>query len=316
MRVVVFGAGAVGGTFAAFLARAGQEVLLVGRPDVVSAIRARGLRVHGRLEGTFPVDAVDSLPPGTAADVVLVTVKAGDVGTAVAQIALTVPPGTPIVLLQNGLGILEAARAALVGAGAPDPDAQLVRAIHSVPATVVGPGEVRIPGEGEVVLPAPGGPAADAIARLESRLRAAGLPVRIAPDFPREVWRKVVVNAAINPVTALRGIPNGRLLEEPYRGEAEALLREAARVARALGVPISDREAAADLERVVRATAENRSSMLQDLDRLRPTEVDAISGAIYRLGRERRLELPATARAIEELRTRQAEIWEPKPEPS
>ncbi|EQD57880.1 2-dehydropantoate 2-reductase [mine drainage metagenome] len=175
---------------------------------------------------------------------------------------------------------------------------------------------MRVPGEGEVVLPAPEGPAAAAIRRFDTLLRGAGLSVRTAVDFPREVWRKVLVNAAINPVTALHDIPNGRLLEEPYRREAVRLLREAAAVARALGVAISAAEAEADLERVVRATADNRSSMLQDIDRHRPTEVDAISGALLRLGRERHLAMPGTEEAVAQLRTRAAEVWSPKPEPS
>ncbi len=316
MRVVVFGAGAVGGALGAYLARAGHDVQLVGRPDVVAAIGAGGLRVHGRLEGTFRVAAVASLAPGTPADLVLVTVKAWDVPAAVGAIVRAVPAGPPIFLLQNGLGILEAARAAFAEAGGHDPDRTLVRAINSIPATTVGPGEVRIPGDGEIVLPPAEGPAAAAIARGEALLRGAGLSVRRAADFPREVWRKVLVNAAINPVTALHGVPNGRLLEEPYRAEARALLFEAADVARAVGVPISEKEAEAEFERVARATAENRSSMLQDLDRHRPTEVDAILGAIEELGRARHRPVPVTERTIAALRTRAAERWEPGPEPS
>jgi 2-dehydropantoate 2-reductase len=113
-----------------------------------------------------------------------------------------------------------------------------------------------------------------------------------------------VVNAAVNPVTALHGVANGRLLEPPYRDEALRLLDEAARTARAAGVAITDAEARIDLDRILGATSENRSSMLQDLDRGRPTEVDAILGEILRVGERHGLDLPATRAALAAIRER------------
>jgi len=93
-------------------------------------------------------------------------------------------------------------------------------------------------------------------------------------------------------------VPNGALLAGEPRAEAELLLGEAVAVARRAGVAISFPEAVADLDRVARATAENRSSMLQDVERGRRTEVDAISGELLRRGRALGLELPATARVV------------------
>ena len=105
-------------------------------------------------------------------------------------------------------------------------------------------------------------------------------------------------------MTALHGVPNGRLLEEPYRTESRVLLREALATARAFGHSFREREVVADLDRVLKATAENRSSMLQDFDRGRRTEIQAISGEILRRGVSKGLELPATRRVVEQIRAR------------
>ncbi len=304
MRVVVFGAGAVGSLFGAYLDRAGHSVLLIGRPDHVAAVRANGLRVTGRLEGTFRVEAAVELHPGPAPDAVLLTVKTFDLARAATALGRAVRAGTPTLLPQNGLGVEEAARRALAAEGWTEPEEAVVRAVNSVPATWVGPGEVRAAGEGEVLLPERRGRAAEAIGRFDQLLRDAGVRVRTVESIDREVWHKALLNAAVNPVTALHGVENGRLLESPYREEADGLLLEAAQVARAAGVAVADDELRTDLERVLRATAENRSSMLQDLDRGRPTEIDAISGELLRAARRYGIALPRTEEAIAAVRAR------------
>lgn len=305
VSVVVLGAGATGSLFGARLAAAGLRVTLVGRPEHVRAIREGGLRLEGVGRGTYRVDAAGELP--STADAVLVTVKSFDLAAAARALGQRLSP-TPSVLLGNGLGIEETAARAAQAAGWPRPEASLVRAVHTVPATWVGPGVVRATGTGEIVFPEPehAGPAAEAARVGIDLFRRAGFVVRTSPVFGREVWRKAIVNAAINPVTALRGVLNGALAVGPARAEAETLLREALAVARSEGVDLPEEEVVRDLERVVRATAENRSSMLQDLDRGRPTEVDAISGEIVRRGYRHGVAVPATERVLREMERRRA----------
>jgi 2-dehydropantoate 2-reductase len=316
VRVVVYGAGAIGSLFGAYLARAGHSVLLIARIEHVAQVRSAGLRVSGAFEGTFHVDAATDLAPGPAPDALLLTVKTFDLESAAAALGGALPPGLPILLPQNGLGVLEVIRSGLEAAGWSSPERFLVRGVNSIPAMWVGPGEVRATGEGELVLPEPSGPAAAAVARFEELFRGTGLRLRTSADLTREVWRKVVVNAAINPVTARHGVVNGRLLEPEFREETEALLGEAVDAARSLGLDLTLEESQRDFERVVRATAENRSSMLQDLDRGRPTEIEAISGAIFQIGRKHRLDMWATERALVDLRTRAAEHRGPEREAS
>ena len=302
MRIVVVGAGAIGSLFGALLQRAGHDVTLVGRPEHVAAINRDGLTIEGRTTGTFSVRALSELPAGLETDLGLLTVKTFDLESAASVFGRTVRTPVPVVALENGLGVEATVEVALRSAGWSDPGQWIVRGINSVPATFARPGTVRHAGDGEVLLADYGaGRHADAVAQI---FRAAGIPVRVDQDREREVWRKVLVNAAINPVTALHQIPNGRLRESPYREEATGLLREAQRAAAADGFEFSDAEADEAFERVVRATAENRSSMLQDRDRGRPTEVDAISGEIVRRARAHGVDLPRTRAVVERLAAR------------
>ncbi|HUJ77389.1 MAG TPA: 2-dehydropantoate 2-reductase [Thermoplasmata archaeon] len=306
MTVLVFGAGAVGSLFGARFADAGHAVLLVGRPAHVEAIRARGVQITGRGAGTFRCDAAPEIPRGTRVDLALLTVKTFDVAVAAQAIARAVAP-VPLLIPQNGLGSETVARRSLEEGGWPGGSIRLVRAVHSVPATLTAPGVVRAAGSGEVVLPAAETAAGDAdpAARFATLFRSSGFAVRAVPSIEREVWKKVVVNAAINPVTAVHRVPNGRLAQEPWRSEAVRLLLEARSVAEAEGVGLSDAEALADLDRVVRETAENRSSMLQDLERGHRTEIEAISGEIVRRAEGHGIDVPATRGLLAQIRAAQ-----------
>jgi 2-dehydropantoate 2-reductase len=305
VKIIVLGAGAVGSLLGAWLQEGGHSVLLVARPDHVTAVQDRGLEISGPRPRLVRIGAASAIPPQAEADLVLVTTKTFDLERAVTDLTHALPP-RPVLFLQNGLGILPLARNLLRSGGWADPAPYAVRGVNSIPATWVGPGEVRETGMGEVLLPVPGeaGPAAGAAHLFRMLLDGTGVPVEAVPEFEREVWRKALVNAAINPVTAARGIPNGKLLEEPMRTEALRLLGEALAVARAAGFGFTSEEVTLDFERVVRATASNRSSMLQDLDRGRPTEIDAISGEILREATKYGLDLPATRAIVAEITAR------------
>jgi 2-dehydropantoate 2-reductase len=304
VRIVVFGAGAIGSVLGASLAHAGHTVLLIGRADHVAAVRAEGLRVTGAIVETTPLLAETTVPADFAPEVALLTPKTFDLHSAANHLALQVASPVPTLLPQNGLGIEESVLSALEGGGWPDPEQWVVRAVNTIPATLVGPGSVRAAGKGEIVLGRARGPAAAATRTFTRLLREAEIPLRVVENLEREVWRKAVLNAAVNPVTALHGVPNGRLLEEPYRTEARELLHEALETARACGVAFPEKELRSDLDRIVRATAENRSSMLQDFDRGRRTEIQAISGEILRRGTAQGLDLPATRKAVDAIRAR------------
>ncbi|HTW40075.1 MAG TPA: 2-dehydropantoate 2-reductase [Thermoplasmata archaeon] len=304
MKILILAAGAVGSILAARLEESGHEVEVVARADHAAAIRASGLRIDGVGAGTFRLPALDGLAGATEPDLVIVTAKTFDLPNAARDLGRRFPQLPPTLLPQNGLHIEGPIRDLLRSIGVGEPERSLVRAVTFLGATLERPGVVRQVGNGELVFqdPAAGGPAASATREFVRVFRGTTLRVRTVPDLERELWRKAIVNAAINPLTALHGVPNGRLRDPPYRDPARRLLREAQQAASLAGYAFSDAESDAELDRVLRGTAENRSSMLQDWDRGRPTEVDAISGEILREAESHGVELPETRAVVQRLR--------------
>lgn len=307
MRVVIYGAGAVGSLLAALLARAKEEVVVVGSPAHVQAIREHGLHVEGSVEGSWPLTAVERLDPRSELDLLLLTVKSFDLERAVDALAPLLERPLPVLLPQNGLGIERIVEGAL-RRNLPQPTVlpPLVRAVNTLPATLVGPGRVRFAGSGELRLAEPSGtrPLDQAIRAFHALFERAGIAVRYVPDLEPALWLKAVVNATINPITAAFSVPNGSLASAPYRSLAEALVEEGVEAARAAGHPLDLAAAREEMWRTVHATAENRSSMLQDIDRGRPTEIAVISEALLAAGRSHGLPMLETARIVARVRAR------------
>ncbi len=301
MRVLVAGAGAVGGLLGARLDSAGHEVTLWTRGDQARAIERNGLRITGALDIMSHPTVLTELNRELSYDLILLTVKAYDIAEAGAGLASYLSP-TALLALQNGLGIEDQFRDVMVRGGWPTEAGWIERGINTLPARRTELGVIRQAGEGEIILRDPSEGASANVRTFEELFHSARIPVRFTKELKREIWRKALVNAAINPVTADHRVPNGALVRDPWRDQALALLHEARGVAAQEGVTFSAEEAASALFRVVRATAENHSSMLQDVERGRPTEIEAISGEILRRGHIGGLSLPATERIVRRFR--------------
>ncbi|WP_290813286.1 ketopantoate reductase family protein [Halovivax sp.] len=268
MEIVVFGAGSLGSVLGGLLARE-HDVTLVARDPHAATVAADGLLIEGAREAHVrPAATTDG--EALSADLAVVTVKAFDTRSA----AETLATGSydAALSLQNGMG-----NEPTLAEHLPCP---VLAGTATYGAVLEEPGRVRCTGVGEVVLgPREGG--ASAVAdRVGSAFDPAGLKTTVAADMPRRLWEKLAVNAGINPVTALARVENGAVLEPPAADVARTAARETARVARAEGVDLADDEATAAFERVAAATAENESSMLQDVRAGRRTEVAAISGYV------------------------------------
>lgn len=277
MRVVIIGAGALGGVLGFYLAAAGDVALVDPWAEHVAAIRARGLSCER--DGATEVRAVRAVgDPALAgpADVALVLVKARQMGWAAEACRRALAPDGVAYTLQNGVGNREALAAALG-------EARAGQGVTALGATLLGPGRVRHAGAGHTALGAAPDPAR--AAALAALLTACGLPASVEADVEGLVWGKLVVNAGINALTALLRVPNGALAEAPAaRALLEAAVAEAAAVAAARGVTLPYPDPAAHALAVARATAANRSSMLQDALRGAATEVATINGAVAREG--------------------------------
>jgi 2-dehydropantoate 2-reductase len=244
----------------------------------------RALKLHGvRLvdeagsERAFTVRVIDAEGDKTAectgVKYSLVLVKSWQTSRAARQLAGCLASDGLALTLQNGYGNRERLVEALG-------EARVALGVTTVGATLLGPGRVRQAGVGHISLSE-----RLSLGQLPDWLEAAGFGLSVAADTEALLWGKLVVNAAINPLTGLLGVQNGELLS---RAPARALMADAAReavaVAQAMGVRLPYDDPVGVVESVARDTAKNRSSMLQDLSRGAPTEIDAISGAVVRAG--------------------------------
>lgn len=280
MRFVIVGPGALGSVFAAALVRGGHEVTLLGRssPHLV-ALKEGGLRLTDR-DGTTEVLALpvsDDAAVVAGADTIIVLVKAGDTAAAMQAIKPHIRPGQTVLTLQNGLHNAER----IVGVlGA---EVRVLAGVTSQAGTRTGPGAVVHAGTGPTLIGAVRERETAAAVELAAMFSAAGLPAAAVPDIERAIWQKVAVNAAINGITALGGFPNGAIADDPdLLDAAEIIAEEVASVARGKGIEIGGMRRI--LHDTAEATAGNRSSMLQDVEAGRLTEVGAIHGAILAEG--------------------------------
>jgi 2-dehydropantoate 2-reductase len=316
MRILIAGAGALGSVFGGFLRRAGLDVTLLGRPPHLEAIARAGLTLDG-IWGTHHVDgfgiASDAATLHGPFDAVLVPVKAYDTRAMAETIAPLLTATGVAVSLQNGLGNVETLEAA-VGAE------RVLGARVIFGATIPAPGCARV-----TVFADPTAIGALAPHRFPARnaaaqrwaeiINAAGVPAVFTDRLAALLWAKVFYNAALNPLGAMLRLHYGALpADDDARGIMDVVIDEAFAVARAEDMPLSWPSAAAYRDefygRLVPATADHRSSMLQDLERGRRTEVDAINGAVWRRGAARGISTP-----VNEVMTRLIHVLEARRRP-
>jgi 2-dehydropantoate 2-reductase len=280
----VLGTGALGCAFAARLARADADVTLAGAwKEGLRALERDGVSVEERGRSfRVPVRAVPREQAGDGYDLVLVLVKGGATAAVAPAAARAVAAGGIVLTLQNGMGHKETLRAAVRRA-------EVAAGTTTLGATLVAPGRVRVHGDG--VLLEAGGRRRDAAAEA---LAAAGLGVERAADIAAALWRKLAVSCAVNPVTALAAIPNGALPGHPEAPLARAAAREVQALASACGVT-AEGDWWDDALAVCRLTAGNRSSLLQDLERGRETEIECLCGFVVRESERRGTKAPVNA---------------------
>jgi 2-dehydropantoate 2-reductase len=292
VKIAIVGAGAMGSLFGGILREAAHEVWLVDIWEAhMKAINSSGLRISGvsgdRIVGGLrAVSVADQVGPS---DLVVVFVKSTVTEAAVFQAKPLLGPRTLALTLQNGLGNVEKMAATI-------PRTQIVAGTTAQGATVLGPGEIRHAGKGLTTIGELDGSRSARISELAEAFNAAGLETGISDNVLGLIWGKLLVNVGINALTALTGLKNGQLLEHSETAAVmERAVREAAAVARAKGIRLPFPDPVAHTRQIARATAENRSSMLQDVSSGRKTEIDMINGAIVREGASLGLDTPVNA---------------------
>jgi 2-dehydropantoate 2-reductase len=284
-NILIVGTGALATLFAARLAQAGTQITMLGTWKAgLNALRKDGARLVDAdgIEHQFEVQATDNPRDCGGINHALVLVKAWQTEYVAGQLKECLANHGLAVTLQNGLGNRELLAESLGSR-------RVALGTTTTGATLLGPGLVRVGGEGIISIERH-----PALGPLEDALKSAKFNMQVVDDAQSLIWGKLVVNTAINPLTALLRVPNGKLLESPSAREMMgALAAETAQVAEAekIHLPFSDPIAAA--EEVARKTAANHSSMLQDILRGAPTEIDAICGAVVKTAQKHNIDAPA-----------------------
>ncbi len=288
MKIAVLGPGALGCLLGSRLREAGEDVILLDRDaERATTIAREGVRIESS-QGIRTVRVPVTSEPATVGkmDLLVVAVKAYDTRAAVEQWRGVLGEGTILLTLQNGLGNVE-----VLLETAPK-ECPVVGGSTGEGATRIGPGHSLHAGSGETVLAAArgGAPAAEAAA---APLERAGLSVRLGDDVHAVIWSKFLTNVGVNALAGVLGLSNGDLCDrEEARAVIRDLIREASEVGRRKGVRLPSGDAARRAEEVLRLTADNTNSLLQDLRRGRRTEIDALNGMVVEEGKAQGLETP------------------------
>jgi len=282
--LLIVGTGAMACLFAARFSAASYRVTMLGTwKEGLQALRENGVTlvdVDGG-EKVFQVQVANNAQACVGARFALVLVKSWQTHRASRQLSECLSARGLALTLQNGLGNREIL-AKTLGAK------RVALGVTTTGATLLGPGRVCPGGEGVISLNAH-----PRLAPLTSMLHSAGFAIETAPDATALLWGKLVINAAINPITALLGISNGELLSRRVaRSLLQAVAREAAAVAMAQGISLPYPDPVTAAESIAYRTANNHSSMLQDVQRGAPTEIDAICGAIVQAGEKTGVQTP------------------------
>ena len=285
VRVAVMGAGAVGSFLGARLARCGVDVTLIARGAHLAALQQYGLRVESPTgDLTVAVPAAGEPSRVGVVDLVLFCVKSYDTEAAAAACRPLVGSATTVLVLQNGVDNEEKVAAQLGW----EP---VVSGVIYIGVELVGPGVIHHHDGGTLQLGELDGRLSERVRACGELFRRAGLPCEVVDDIQVRKWEKFLFNCALNAMTALTGrrLPALLALVESRRLFEEAV-REAARVARRHGIALRD-----DAEERVLSKARSMdiaSSMLTDLQRGRPLEVEAFNGVVVRLGRRHGVATP------------------------
>lgn len=288
MKILVFGAGAMGSVIGALLSRR-QDVLLVTRGEHLEAIKSGGLTIDGVVKENFRINASDSSSLRGKYDLILVTVKAYATGEAASICKDLLGRKGAVLTIQNGLGNAEKL-AKVFGRE------RVVAGVTSMAAHRVKPGTVEYVAEGSIALGTLDGNRGQ-IEKAEEALDKAGIKTSRSQNIVGAIWSKAIVNAAINPLTAVFDCRNGLVAENAaLRAQAIKVCEDGMKVADAIGIRLEPEDVKSYTIDVAKRTAKNKSSMLMDIELKRRTEIDAICGGIIEAGRRKGVEVPTISR--------------------
>lgn len=300
MKIVVMGAGGVGGLYGGRLAHAGCDVTFIARGAQLAALRARGLTIESEALGSVHlprVKATDDPNDAAGADLVIIAVKLWAMDAAIEAVRPLVGPRTAVLSLQNGVVKDDILKREF---GAP----AVIGGVAYVAAHLVAPGLIRQTGTLQrVALGEYDGRRTHRVQVLAEAFARAGVQIEVSPDIRRTLWEKFVFLVGLSATTATMRMPIGPIRSNPQtRAFLLEILRETVAVGRALGVALPESYAEERLAFTDSVPADMTSSMHHDLERGKPLEVEWLSGSVVTLGARVGVPTPAN-RAVWDILT-------------
>ncbi len=287
MKISIIGSGAMGSLFGALLAQSGQEVVLIDiRQDHVDAINSLGLGVEsaGKIR-RLAINASTRIEDGQDSDLIIIFVKSFQTQEAAVSALQCLNETGSVLTLQNGMGNADIISAII-------PPAQVVAGTTSHGATLLGPGLIHHAGTGPTAIGPWSETSSSNLEAIKDVFCKAGIETQLEYNIHLIIWKKLIINVGINAITALTGIKNGQIVDAPPTANlVHRAVQEACDVAFAHGVELPD-DIVEHLFTAAKETGPNRSSMGQDVDNRRRTEIDAINGAVVRLAKNKNIAVP------------------------
>jgi len=301
LKIVVIGAGAMGSLFGALLAESGADVWLYDIwEEHVKAVNEKGLGIE--LDDKIRLVSVNATTDKRQigkTDLAIIFVKSTQTGDAAKTASELMGNNSFVLTLQNGMG-----NADVIGEVI-DPG-RIIVGTTSHGATMLGPGSIRHAGTGPTVIGMWSGIQKIGIDKIADAFNKAGIITETVDDVQNVIWAKLLVNVGINAITALTGIKNGRILDlSVTKALSRAAIKEAMEVAEAQGVEIRC-DIMEHVFKVAEATRVNRSSMGQDVDNKRQTEIGAINGAVVKEAQKLGIHVPVNQTLTALIETLQA----------
>lgn len=304
MKVAVLGGtGAMGGIFGAWLSRGGAEVTLVDvAKPAIEAVNANGLTVEEKDGSTpvFRIPATDRPADVGPVDLIVTFVKCYHTEAAIRAAEPMIGAETAVLSLQNGWGNAQGI-ADLIG----EDRVLLGLTYHS--GTLLGPGQVKHPAVGMTYLGELSGETTPRLSRIDEVFRAGGFEITLTPTIIEEVWKKLCLNcAALPPSALLRCVASALVQMDETRTLIATILREVVAVANARGIPLDFQERFDFVTGSLGRAGQARASMLQDVEAGRRTEIEVINGAISAAGREAGIPTPVNDTLVQLVQALQA----------
>ena len=294
-KIAVVGPGSIGLLFAALLSRCGHDLFLLDHnPQRAVRRNSDGIFIHQNSDKhhTELRSSANARDFGRA-DLVFICTKAYDTAAAAKSLPLLTDSNTIAVSLQNGLGNAEK----IFDATKTD---RILCASTAMAAYIENSNTIRHTGRGSTQLAQFGNTPINHAQKTAQVLNDAGCPATVADDARSMLWSKLIINAAINPVTALFSITNGEMLNHAAAADtAYKAAAEAKEVADAMGITLRYEDVTAAINKTCKETAENRSSMLRDIETHRQTEIDSITGAIIAEADRLNIEVPVNRKLLQ-----------------